>query len=126
VAPSASVPIFGGINTGNLQYARAQRDYYTAEYEKAVQSAFKDVADGLARRGTITDQRGAQDRLSAASAKAYSLADAQYRAGTGTFLDALTDQRTLYAAQQTRVATVLTDISNRIALYKAIGADPSL
>jgi len=126
VAPSASLPIFGGTNRGNLQYARAQRDYYTAEYEKAVQSAFRDVADALARRGTITDQRAAQDRLVAASAKAYSLADAQYRAGTGTFLDALTDQRTLYSARQTRTGAVLTDIGNRIALYKAIGADPSL
>jgi multidrug efflux system outer membrane protein len=126
VAPSASVPLLGGPTKGNLQYAKAQRDYYLAEYEKTVQSAFKDVADGLARRGTITDQRAAQDRLVAASAKAYSLADAQYRVGTGTFIDALTDQRTLYAAQQTRIGTMLTDIGNRVTLYEAIGADDSL
>ena len=126
VAPSASVPLLGGTNKGNLQYARAERDYDLAQYEKAVQSAFKDVADALARRGTITDQRTAQDRLVAASAKAYALAEAQYRAGTGAFLDALTDQRTLYAAQQTRVSTLLTDIGNRIALYEAIGSDDSL
>ncbi len=53
VAPAASVPIFGGATKGNLQYARAQRVYYVAEYEKAIQSAFRDVADALARRGTI-------------------------------------------------------------------------
>jgi outer membrane protein, multidrug efflux system len=126
VAPSASVPLLGGTNRGNLQYAKAERDYYLASYERAVQSAFKDVADALARRGTITDQRAAQDRLVTAAGKAYSLADAQYRAGTGTFLTALTDQRTLYSSQQTRISTMLTDISNRVALYGAIGADDTL
>jgi outer membrane protein, multidrug efflux system len=126
VAPSASVPLLGGTNKGNLEYAKSQRDYYLATYEKTVQTAFQDVADALARRGTITDQRGAQDRLVAASDKAYTLADAQYRAGTDTFLNALTAQRTLYASRQTRVATELADISNRIALYKALGADGTL
>ena len=123
VAPSASVPIFGGATRGNFEYAKAQRDYYVAEYEKAVQSAFRDVADALARRGTINDQLAAQARLVAASAKSYRLSDAQYRAGTDTFLDALTAQRTLYAAQQTQVTTILADLSNRVALYQSIAAD---
>ncbi|EGD58002.1 putative outer membrane multidrug efflux lipoprotein, OMF family [Novosphingobium nitrogenifigens DSM 19370] len=126
VTPSASVPILGGVTKGNLQYAKAQRDYYLAQYEKTVQSAFRDVADSLARRGTIVDQRGAQARLVAASEKAYTLADEQYRAGTGTFLTALVDQRSLYTARQTQVSTILTDISNRITLYNVLGADPSL
>ncbi len=123
VAPSASVPIFGGATKGNLEYAKAQRDYYVAEYEKAVQSAFRDVADALARRGTIDRQLAAQGRLVDASAKSYQLSDAQYRAGTDTFLDALTAQRTLYAAQQTQVTTKLADLSNRVALYQAIASD---
>ena len=123
VAPSASVPIFGGATKGNLEYAKAQRDYYVAEYEKAVQSAFRDVADALARRGTIDRQLAAQSRLVDASAKSYQLSDAQYRAGTDTFLDALTAQRTLYAAQQTQVTTKLADLSNRVALYQAIASD---
>ncbi|WBO23791.1 efflux transporter outer membrane subunit [Sphingomonas abietis] len=126
VAPSASLPVLGGATKGNLEYAKAQRDYYLAEYEKTVQSAFKDVADGLARRGTITRQRDAQARLVAAASKAYDLADAQYRAGTVSYIDALTAQRTLYAARQSQVATILTDIGNRITLYGAIGADDSL
>jgi multidrug efflux system outer membrane protein len=125
-APSASLPVVGGPIKGNLQFAKAQRDYYLARYEKAVQQAFKDVADGLARRATITRQRQAQQRLVAAAAKAYTLADAQYRAGTDSFLNALTAQRTLYASRQTEIGAILTDISNRITLYQAIGADQSL
>ncbi|HEY0270066.1 MAG TPA: efflux transporter outer membrane subunit [Sphingomonas sp.] len=124
--PSASLPLLGGPTKGNLDYAKAQRDYYLAGYEKAVQSAFRDVADGLARRGTIVQQRQAQARLVAAAAKAYALADAQYRAGTGAYLDVLTAQRTLYAARQSEIATMLTDIANRVTLYSAIGADTSL
>ncbi|MCJ2182680.1 efflux transporter outer membrane subunit [Novosphingobium sp. 1949] len=123
---SASLPILGGETKGNLEYAKAQRDYYLANYRSTVQSAFKDVADGLARRGTIADQRRAQDRLVDAAQRSYRLSDQQYRAGIGTYLDALTAQRELYADQQTRIATVLADLTNRVTLYSAIGADASL
>lgn len=125
-SPSVSLPLLGGPNKGNLQFAEAQRDYHVALYEKAVQQAFKEVADGLARRGTILRQRQAQDRLVAAAGNADALSDARYTAGTASFLDALVAQRTLYAAQQSRIAAALTDIGNRIALYQALGADASL
>ena len=124
--PSVSVPVLGGTNRGNLQYARAERDYYLAEYEKAVQTAFRDVANGLARRGTIVAQRQAQTRLVAAAARSLELSDVQLRAGTSDYVTVLTNQRTLYAAQQTQVSTILTDVANRITLYEAVGADPSL
>lgn len=123
---SVSLPLQGGTNKGNLEYAKAQREYYLATYRSTVQGAFKDVADALARRGTITDQRGAQDRLVTAAQKSYDLADAQYRAGTDTFNAALVAQRSLYAYQQTRIATVLADLTNRITVYSAIGSDASL
>lgn len=123
---SVSLPLLGGTNKGNLEYAKAQREYYLATYRSTVQGAFKDVADALARRGTITDQRGAQDRLVAAGRKSYDLADQQYRAGTDTHLNALVAQRSLYTYQQTRIATVLADLTNRITVYSAIGADESL
>ncbi len=123
---SVTMPLLGGETKGNLDYAKAQRDYYLATYRYTVQGAFKDVADALARRGTIAEQRSAQTRLVAAAAKAYKLSDEQYRAGIGTYLDALTAQRELYADQQTQIATVLADLTNRVTLYSAIGADPSL
>lgn len=122
----ASLPIFGGTNKGNLEYAKAQRDYYLATYQYTVQSAFKDVADALARRGTIAEQRTAQDRLVTAAKRSYSLANDQYRAGTDTFINALISQRSLYTYQQTQVATVLADLTNRITVYSALGSDESL
>ncbi|SKA40644.1 outer membrane protein, multidrug efflux system [Enhydrobacter aerosaccus] len=126
VAPSATVSIFGGPNIGNLAYANAQRDFFLAGYEKTVQTAFKDVADALARRGTIARQRTAQSHLVEAANRSYQLADAQYRAGAGSFLNSLISQRTLYSARQTQINVILTDLNNRIALYRALGADNSL
>lgn len=123
VAPSASLPLVGGANGANLDYAKAQRDQYAALYEKAVQTAFRDVADALARRGTIAAQRDAQARFVAAARRSLALSEDQYRVGTLAYLNVLTAQRTLYGARQTQVAAILADLSNRLALYAAIGAD---
>jgi multidrug efflux system outer membrane protein len=125
-APSATVPVVGGPYRGNLAYAKAQRDSALANYESTLQSAFKDVANALARQGTIQRQRAAQKRLVEAANSSYHLADVQYRAGAGSFLTALVSQRTLYAARQTEASTTLVDLQNRITLYQAIGADDSL
>jgi multidrug efflux system outer membrane protein len=122
-APSASLPLLGGGRQGNLAYAKAQRDYYLAGYERTVQGAFRDVADALARRGTIDRQRTAQRALVVANERSLALADAQYRAGIAAYLDTLTAQRSLYAARQSEIATILADLANRIALYSALGAD---
>jgi multidrug efflux system outer membrane protein len=122
-SPSATLPIFGGPNGANLAYAKAQRDYYLAGYEKAIQSSFRDVSDALARRGTIGRQRAAQSRLVQASAQSLTLSTAQYRAGITAYLNTLTNQRQLYTARQGEVAVVLADLSNRVDLYSAIGAD---
>ena len=125
-APQATLPIIGGTNRGNLAYAKAQRDYYLATYRYTVQTAFREVADGLARRGTIDRQRAAQAKLVAAASTSYRLAEAQYRIGSDTFLNALTAQRTLYAARQSQITTILTDLENRISLYQYIGSDGTL
>jgi multidrug efflux system outer membrane protein len=124
--PSVSVPILGGANRGNLDYARAQVDYYLATYRKAAQTAYRDVADGLARRGTIDRQRAAQAALVAAAQKSYAIDEARYREGTDSFLTALVAQRTLYAARQTAIGVELDDLTNRVTLYQAVGSDDSL
>lgn len=126
VSPAASVPLLGGPTRANLDYAKATRDADVAKYEKAVQQAFADVADALARRGTINDQRAAQQRLVAASQASLTLSEAQYRVGTQAYITVLSAQRTLYQARQTQVATVLADLSNRLSLYTAVGADDTL
>ncbi|MDG2535357.1 efflux transporter outer membrane subunit [Sphingomonas sp. HITSZ_GF] len=125
-SPSVSLPILGGANRGNLEYAKAQASYYLATYRKTAQTAYKEVADGLARRGTIVRQRAAQDDLVAAADKSWTVADARYKQGIDNFLTALVAQRTLYSARQGAVSLMLTDISNRITLYQAIGSDASL
>lgn len=123
VEPQASLPLLGGPASANVAYARAQRDLAVAQYEQSIQVAFREVSDGLAQQGTIARQRSAQDRLVSAAQRSYDLSGAQYRAGTGSFLDTLVAQRTLYAAQQSAVSVLLTDITNRIALYGYIGSD---
>jgi len=124
--PSVSVPILGGTNRGNLDYARAQVDYYLATYRKAAQTAYREVADGLARRGTIARQRQAQADLVAAAQASYAIGEARYREGSDSFLTALVAQRTLYSAQQTAISAALTDLANRVTLYQAIGSDDTL
>lgn len=122
VAPSASQTIFDfGRNAANLRYAKASRDAALATYERAIQTAFGEVADALAERGTIKEQVAARaDRVTAA-ATAYRLSDARYRAGVDPFLTTLDAQRTLYGAQQNLVQTRLDAASNLVELYRALG-----
>ncbi len=120
----ASYAIFsGGGARANVQVSEAQRDGALAAYERAIQTAFREVADALARQGTIAEEvRAAGVRVSAAADSAR-LAEARYRGGIDSFLDNLDAQRSLYTAQQQEVGTRLEMISNRIALYRSLGGD---
>ncbi len=120
--PAITQPLFdAGFNRGNLALAKAQRDAAVATYEKAIQSAFRDVADALAVRATIEAQVGAQTALVAASADALRLAQARYASGADTFLNVLIAERTLYAARQTLIATQAARNLNLASLYAAFG-----
>ncbi len=124
VAPSATLPIFdGGANRGNLTYARAQREGAVASYQLAIQSAFRDVADALARRATIADQTAAQMKLASAARDTAFLTDARYKGGVASFLESLDAQRSLYAARRSLTSTRLVRASNVVALYRALGGD---
>lgn len=122
VGPSLVLPIFnGGANVANLQYAKAQRDLFVSQYELAIQTAFKEVADALAVRGTIQDQLDAQRALVDAAADSYQLAEARYTKGVDTFLNALDAQRTLYNAEKSLVSARLTASDNVVTLYRVLG-----
>jgi multidrug efflux system outer membrane protein len=124
VAPQATLPIFdAGVNKGNLQYAKAQRDLALAQYQKAIQSAFADVADALARRGTIGDQIAADSDQVAATSDTLTLTTARYQHGIDSYLDLLDAQRTLYQARQSLIGTQLTRALNLVSLYSALGGD---
>lgn len=122
VAPAARLPIFdAGRNAGNLRYAKATRDAMVAQYEKTVQTAFREVADALARRGTVADQLEAQTSLRDNAQGAYRLSEARFKAGIDPFLTTLDSQRSYYAAEQSLLATRLVQESNAIELYRALG-----
>ena len=121
-SPQISVPIFaGGANVANLQATKLARDTAIAQYEKAIQTAFREVADALAARGTLDEQLEAQQALVNASSKAYQLADMRFRGGVDSYLSALDAQRTLYSAQQQLQNVRLLRLQNLVTLYKALG-----
>jgi multidrug efflux system outer membrane protein len=127
VSPSATLPIFdGGANLGNLRYSKAQRELALANYQKAIQSAFRDVADALARRATIDRQLAASSRLAAAAGDSLVLATARYREGIDPYLNTLDAQRTAYGAARTLALTRLARAQNLVAIYQALGGDASI
>ena len=127
VAPAVSYPIFqAGAGVANVQYSQAQRDAALATYEKAIQTAFQETADALARQGTIADQLGANRRFLSAATDTYRLTEASYRGGVTPFLNTLDAQRSLYSALRTVIATQLVEASNRVSLYRVLGGDSLL
>ncbi|HZZ31120.1 MAG TPA: efflux transporter outer membrane subunit [Phenylobacterium sp.] len=124
VSGSAAQTIFaGGANVANLSLAKGQRQLALAQYQKAIQVAFSEVADALARRGTIDAQLAAQANLVADATDQLSLATARYREGVDPFLNTLIAERTLYQARQTLAASRLTRADNLVTLYRTLGGD---
>jgi multidrug efflux system outer membrane protein len=121
-APQLNIPIFtGGENQGNLDLAKTEKRIDIANYEKAIQTAFREVADALAARGTYGDQLRAQATLVQAASDSYNLSQMRFRTGVDTFLNVLDSQRTLYAAQQTLVTVKEAELTNLVTLYKVLG-----
>jgi multidrug efflux system outer membrane protein len=122
IAPSLAMPLFhGGANQANVDFAIAQKQRFIASYELAIQTAFREVADALATRGTIDEQLAAQAALVEAATKGFELAQARYRAGVESFLATLVSERALYAARSSLVATQLAALGNRVTLYRVLG-----
>ncbi|WBS01547.1 efflux transporter outer membrane subunit [Pseudoduganella sp. SL102] len=120
--PQLNLPIFaGGRNQANLDLARANRDIALAQYERAIQSAFREVSDALAQRGTIDERVASQAALVEASGKSYRIHEQRYQKGAESYLNALVSQRNLYAAQQTYISARLAKASNQVTLYKVLG-----
>ncbi|MGD9599134.1 MAG: efflux transporter outer membrane subunit [Steroidobacteraceae bacterium] len=121
-SPQLNLPIFtGGRNLANLGSATADRDIALAQYEKAIQAGFREVADALALTRTLAEQKASQQALLAAAARADELSRARYESGRDSYLVLLDAQRTLYGAQQSLIATDLAEQSNRVSLYKVLG-----
>jgi len=120
--PQITVPIFqGGRLTAQLAGAKADQQIALAQYEKAIQTGFSEVADALALTDTLAGQRQAQEALQKAAARADELSKARYRAGRDSYLESLVTERALYSAQQQLIATRLAEQTNRVTLYKVLG-----
>ena len=122
LAPSLTGPIFNaGENRANLDAARVGKDIGIAQYEKTIQTAFSEVADGLAARGTFDDQIASLERFTAAESRRLDLAQLLYKNGQASYLDVLTAQTDFYNAEQVLVSARLQRLTNLVDLYRALG-----
>jgi len=122
LAPQALLPIFdAGRNQAGLASAQAARDIAVAQYERAIQMAFREVADALAGRATLSEELRALQAQTTAEADRFRLAELRYRNGVANFLDVLDAQRSLFAVQQSLVLSQLALQQNQVTLYTALG-----
>jgi multidrug efflux system outer membrane protein len=124
---NAAYTIFNaGAGRANVRLSEDQRNAALATYQLAIQTAFREVSDALARQGTMADQLSATEREQAAAADSYMLEEARFKAGIDPFLSVLTTQRTYYQVQQILVQTKLIAAQNRVTLYQSLGGDSLL
>lgn len=120
--PRLNLPIFrGGALRAQLGVANADRDIAVAEYERAIQIAFREVADALAARATLRNELAARQALADAASGSYRISEARYREGVDSYLNLLDAQRELYAAQQGLVSARAERAINFVTLYKVLG-----
>ena len=115
-------PIFdAGRNQANLEVAKVTKDIAIAQYEKSIQTAFREVSDSLAGRATLGEQLRAQAAVSNAAQASFNLADLRYKNGVSSYFDLLDAQRTLFTAQQATVQVQAQQMQNLVTLYKVLG-----
>jgi len=121
-SPSINLPIFtAGRLSAQLDVATLRRDSLIAAYEKAIQSAFREVADALVARDSYRQQADAQEKIVQAASQYYQLALDRYQQGLDNYLTLLDAQRTLFNAKQNLVSVRLARMANQVDLYKALG-----
>jgi multidrug efflux system outer membrane protein len=120
-APQIVMPVFDARTWSAHKGAKVQREIAVSQYEKAIQSAFREVADALAIRGTVDQQVEAQQSLVHAVAETYRLSNSRYNMGIDSYLSVLDAQRSLYAAQQGLVSLHLAKLANQVSLYSVLG-----
>lgn len=120
-APQIIMPIFDSRTWSALDASKVDREIILTRYEKAIQVAFREVADALAQRGTLGDQLAAQQSLMEATAESYRLSELRYKSGIDSYLSVLDAQRSLYGAQQGLIAVRLSRLTNLVTLYKVLG-----
>ena len=122
IAPQLLLPIFdAGRNQANLVVAKVSRDVAVAQYEKAIQSAFREVADALAGRATLGEQMQAQQAQTSAETERARLTELRYKNGASSYLEVLDAQRSLFASQQAALQLQAQSQQNMATLYRVLG-----
>lgn len=121
LSPQLQVPIFAGGISGNLELAEARKNIAVAQYEKAIQTAFREVADALAGEATYSGQLDALRALEASALETLKLARLRYETGIDSFLQVQTAEVSLYTTQQAFLQVGMDSLLNRVELYKALG-----
>ena len=120
--PQIRLPIFeAGRLTANLEATKVQREINIAQYEKAIQTAFREVADAFADKATLVERLDARRKLVEAAEVSFKLSEARYKSGVDSYLGLLDSQRALYLAQMELIGVRLVESSNRVSLYKVLG-----
>lgn len=122
IGPSIDMPIFDwGTRRANVKISETDQKIALSNYEKSVQSAFREVNDALATRANIGDRLSAQRRLVDATNTTYKLSNARFRAGIDSYLTVLDAQRSAYSAEQGLLLLQQADLNNQVELYKTLG-----
>ncbi|WP_436898817.1 multidrug efflux RND transporter AdeIJK outer membrane channel subunit AdeK [Acinetobacter gyllenbergii] len=122
IGPSLNIPIFDwGTRKANIKISETDQKIALANYEKSVQSAFREVNDALATRANIGDRLTAQRRLVDATNTTYKLSNARFRAGIDSYLTVLDAQRSAYSAEQGLLLLQQANLNNQVELYKTLG-----
>jgi len=120
--PQIKLPIFeAGRLSANLEATKVQREINVAQYEKSIQTAFREVADAFAEKSTLTERLDARRKLVDATKASFTLSEARYKGGIDSYLGLLDSQRALYLAELELIDIRLIESANRVALYKVLG-----
>lgn len=119
--PQIVMPIFDGRTWSAYEATKVEKEIALAQYEKAIQTAFREVADALATQRTVEEQLKAQESLVEALAETFRLAEMRYLHGLDSYLAVLDAQRVLFAGRQGLVALRLAKIANQVKLYAVLG-----
>ncbi|MCK4629008.1 MAG: TolC family protein, partial [Sedimentisphaerales bacterium] len=120
-APQVAMPIFDARTWAAYRVSKAVQKIAITQYEKAIQTAFREVADALAVRGTVDQQVVAQQSIVNSTQKIYSLSNKRYTNGIDSYLSVLDAQRSLYVAQQGLISLQLTKLANEVRIYAVLG-----
>lgn len=120
--PSLDIPIFDwGTRQANIRISETDQQIALSDYEKSIQTAFREVNDALAVRQNIGDRLAAQRRLVEATNTTYRLSQARFRAGIDSYLTVLDAQRASYAAEQGLLLLEQANLNNQVEVYKTLG-----